>query len=359
MKKRFVFVCAIVFVTAMFSACGQKEDNTIQDMIIREDEEQGYPTFVVSKNDVIKNATINCKYNSTEIVSMSFPVDGKLVAEVNVKKGDYVKKGQLIASLDLEDIESNIDELAYTVEHLELQLEHEIQKRDFELEAARINYEGYTKMTADDKKNYKEQVEQIEKQYKTTIENLQDSLEINKDRLAKSKQEMDQGRLYAEISGQVTSMQNPLKNTYSVKDSKIITISNLDACYFVSEDVTYADYFTEGEPVTLTYKASGKDVECEVVPVMSERWDESLYFSPNLEEELESDLKGKIVIELERKTNVLCVPTDAIHSSDNGPFVYLSTDGLLEMRYVETGLSGDSLTEIVSGLEEGDIVAIN
>lgn len=160
------------------------------------------------------------------------------------------------------------------------------------------------------------------------------------------------------MSGQVTYCKKSLVDTYSVKDETVIVVSNQDACYFVAEDTEWADYFAEGETVKLEYRIPGGQQTCEVVPALTDQWGELLYFKPVGEELWEIGTEGKITAELDRKDHVLCVPANAVHEADNGRFVYLVKDGLLEMRYVTVGLEGEAFVEIVDGLEQGDIVAL-
>lgn len=89
-----------------------------------------------------------------------------------------------------------------------------------------------------------------------------------------------------------------------------------------------------------------------------EQWDEKLYFKPVGDEIIASETDGTITMELERRENVLCIPEDALHESDNGLFVYLEKDGLLEMRYVTVGLEGDEMIEITDGLVQGEVIAL-
>jgi RND family efflux transporter MFP subunit len=56
------------------------------------------------------------------------------------------------------------------------------------------------------------------------------------------------------------------------------------------------------------------------------------------------------------KQDVLLVPNSAIKSNGNGQYVEILTDNTPQSRTVETGISNDTMTEIVSGLKEGDRV---
>ncbi|MDP1629176.1 MAG: efflux RND transporter periplasmic adaptor subunit, partial [bacterium] len=56
------------------------------------------------------------------------------------------------------------------------------------------------------------------------------------------------------------------------------------------------------------------------------------------------------------KQNVLLVSNSAIKSSGSGQYVEVLVNNAPQSRSVETGLSNDTMSEIISGLEEGEKV---
>lgn len=357
MKRKILAVILACGTLFAVTACGQQETDDSQPVLVQEEEEAAYPITCVEYGEVVKNVTVRCTYTSTEKQELSFPVDGGLIARVEVKMGDYVDPGQLLVALDVEDLEETIEELTFQIECQELQLAQTEEMKAFELASAERLY-TYTYMTKQDKEDLAEKKESINKQYQTTLEDRNDQLAILKKRLEKSRQELADGQLFADIPGEITYLENSLKDTYSKKDRVVVTVSNLDACYFTTDDLEYAEYFKEVESLTVNYKEARTEYTCEAVPALTDSWDEQMYFKPVGDEMIASKTNGTITMEIERKDNVLCVPEDAIHESDNGPFVYLEKDGLLEMRYVTVGLEGDVLVEITDGLEQGEIVAL-
>lgn len=341
------------------TACAQQEAEVPQTLLVQEDETKPYPVTTVEYGEVVKNADIKCTYVSTEKQELSFPVDNKLIERVEVKLGDYVNKGQLLAALDVADLEDEIEELEYQVNSLELKLKQTEEMKEFDLAGAETLF-TYTHMEESDKKGLKEQKEGIIKQYQTTLEDISDQLSIQKQRLQQSKKELAEGRLYADIAGEITYIDNTMLDTYSKKDKVVVTISNMDACYFTAGDIDmeYADCFQEGVSVFVNYREGGVDIACEVVPALMDRWDEQMYFKPVEEEIIANKTGGTITMEIARKDNILCIPKGAIHESDQGQFVYLEKDGLLEMRYVTVGLEGDTMVEITDGLAQGETVAL-
>ncbi len=357
MKRKILAVMLAGGMVFTVMGCGQADVEEPQTILVREEEEATYPTTTVEYGEVVKNITIRCDYVSTEKQDLAFSVSGSLVEQVNVKLGDFVTEGQLLVALDVADLEEEIEELEYQVQSQELKFSQAEEMKAFDLASAERLY-TYTPMKQADKDALEEKKESINKQYATTLEDMQDQLTLLKKRLQQYRDDLEAGRLFANISGEITYIQNHLEDSYTSKDSTVLTISNMDACYFKAEDLTYADSFTEGQSVIINYKEAGKEYTCEAVPALMDLWGEQMYFKPVGTEMIANDTDGTITMELERKEDVLCVPSDAIHESDQGPFVYLEKDGLLEMRYVTVGLAGDTLVEIIEGLEQGEIVAL-
>lgn len=356
MKRKILAVMLAGGMLLTVTGCGQEAAEIPQTILVQEDEEEAYPTTTADYGDVVKNVTIRCNYTSIDKQELSFNKDGGLIQRVEVKMGDYVDAGQLLVALDVEDLEAQIEELEYQVKSQELKLQQTLEMKQFELDSAERMF-GYTYQTQQDKDNLQDQKEGIEEKYKTTLEDMNDQLSTLKQRLQQNRRELDEGQLFADIAGEITYIESSILDTYSVKDRVVVTVSNLDECYFVTEDVEYKEYFSEGKSVNLTYRISGAEYSCEVTPALMDQWDEQMYFETT-EEMIASGTNGNISMELGRKENVLCVPEDAVHESDQGMFVYLEKDGLLEMRYVTVGLEGDTLVEITDGLEQGEIIAL-
>ncbi|MBP5197527.1 MAG: efflux RND transporter periplasmic adaptor subunit [Lachnospiraceae bacterium] len=359
MKNKKILAAMMVSVATLMG-CGFNETIENTPVLVEEDEEVSYSTAEVNFGSVVKNVTLSGEYTPTETESLYFPVNNRLITKVYVDKNDYVNAGTLIAELDVADIEDRINDLKYEIESEELELSHTLELRDFDLNDALTMYEGYSKKTADDKKAYEEKKADIEASYKTSVRNMEDDLKIKKARLADYRKELNEGRLYSSITGQVTYLASRIEKSYSSETTLIATISNLETSYFVVKGLDYADYFESGSEVVASYKDAGKTYEILITPTEMDKWeaDECMYFESVDESAVKNGAACNIYLEVERKDDVLCVPTGAIHSSDKGEFVYIVNDGMLEMRFVTVGITGDSLTEITDGLKKGEIVAI-
>ncbi|HUV46801.1 MAG TPA: hypothetical protein VMW29_01575, partial [Candidatus Bathyarchaeia archaeon] len=66
---------------------------------------------------------------------------------------------------------------------------------------------------------------------------------------------------------------------------------------------------------------------------------------------------AKIIIN--RKENVLVIPSSAVQNQEGQNYVQLMVNNQPQFVVVETGLVSETQTEIVSGINEGDIVVIS
>ena len=359
-KRAFFKICIVSGIMAgVLSGCGRSGKDDVDINLFHEEEGIEHTTATVEYGEVVQNAKITCTYTPTEHEDLAFMLDDRLIERVEVKKGDIVTEGDLLAAVDVGDLEEKIEELEYQISHKKLELEHTLELKAFDVDSAQILYE-HTEKSESDKEELQEKLDDLDEKYHDTIQDMEDSIALNQKRLAKYREELSGGQLIAGISGEITYIASPLSDTYSEKETKVITISNLDSCYFIAEDVTYADFFQEGASYNVIYKKDKKETFAEVTPVQTQTWKDTgkLLFKPVNDEIFESGLNGTIYMELEKKSNVLCVPNDAIHEAEEGMFVYVFENELLNMRYVEIGLTGMDVTEIVSGLEQGEIVVL-
>ncbi len=67
-------------------------------------------------------------------------------------------------------------------------------------------------------------------------------------------------------------------------------------------------------------------------------------------------VSAKVNMTVAEKEDVLCLPNEVINTAADGDFVYIIRDGTVEKRKVEVGIMSTGMSEIVSGLKEGDQV---
>lgn len=93
------FILFTVLITAV--ACGKKEK--------AEEQEQVIPVKVeeVKKSEIVMHIRTSGKLESSSESNLSFKIPG-IIKSIDVKEGEIVKKGEVLASLDLSEIKANV-----------------------------------------------------------------------------------------------------------------------------------------------------------------------------------------------------------------------------------------------------------
>jgi HlyD family secretion protein len=76
------------------------------------------------------------------------------------------------------------------------------------------------------------------------------------------------------------------------------------------------------------------------------------------DQQLRVGLSAAVSIIIDKRTNALLVPSGAVRETDNGPQVQVKRGNDTALVPVKIGLIGDSDTEVISGLQEGDEVIL-
>ncbi len=353
-KKLILLGLAVV----LLCGCGQGEETEHSVELLAETaSENTYELTPVTRETVQQPLVINCNYSQTLEMDLYFAVDQEVITDVYVERGDIVEKGQLLASLDVENTEKRIRELEHQLARATLTQQQLLESREFDLEQADILY-SYTHMENDDKKALKEQKENIEQSYYDRLVDAADSVEMLTQRLEDAREHLKNGNLYSPMDGVISYLKEDMEDSITDKAERIATLYDADSCMFISENVEAIPYVDPGAEYTIVCGLGKNQKEYTVVPDMMESWGENIYFRLLNEEYDPNVIKtGKISIITDEAEHVLCVDREAVHASGERYYVYLlDEEGIRRMQFVETGLWGTDLVEIRSGLTEGSYV---
>ncbi|MFG6357232.1 MAG: efflux RND transporter periplasmic adaptor subunit [Acetatifactor sp.] len=356
--RRGKWLVPAVLAAVLSAGCGQDQEVDrsveLQEEVVSE---STYELTPVTRGTVQQPLVIDCNYSQTVEIDLRFGVDQLLITDVYVKRGDIVEKGQLLASVDVENIEKQIRELEHEFARANLKLQQLTESLNFDLEQADILY-SYTPMSDDDRKALKEQKENIEKSYRSTLEDTADSVEMTGIRLENARLYLQNGNLYAPMDGVVNYLKNDMEGSTTDKEEKVASLYDADSCMFVSDDVEAAPWLDPQEEYIIVCGLGKSQREYLVAPVYQDTWGENIYFQL-LDEEYDPNVikSGKITIITDEAEHVLCVDKEAVHTSGERYYVYLlDEEGIRRMQFVETGLWGTDMVEIQEGLEEGQYV---
>lgn len=355
MKRNYIGVAVGLLSTCFLFGCRQTAEEDTVVMLEQEQEEVTYKLGEVQKKDIVQTQKVKCTYKQMKDQEVSFSLGGKRVEKVYVRKGDTVKKGQLLAQLSGGNLDSRIEQLEYYIARNKLLLEYADvnEANDISERWVQEIYNGWP--------GAEESVKSIQKNYRYQKEDLQDAIDLDETELAKLKAEKNASSVYAQMDGVVYSIKDGLEGSTSKKDEVVMTVIDSTECIFVTESPELVSSFQEG--VTVSMNLTGKNTGTyELMPYKMETWGEEQYFSifsgPD-NEGMEVGTYGYIDLVTDSKTNVLAVSNKAIYKAGDEYYVYVvGENNMREVQWIQIGLAGDDDTEVVEGLQEGDKVIL-
>lgn len=353
---RSVCVCA----AAVFLLCGCGQGDVADDLVIIEQEDNGpsYKFAITEIGTVEKTTRINCSYRQVDEQEVSFQIGGRVVDQVHVAEGDSVKKGELLVELSSKDLERRIEDLEYNVARNELLLGYTDVNEEIAISGLLVNYFNYS----GDTESLEKSIDRTQQTYRYQREDYTDAISADRAEMEQLKRELSDSRIYASMDGVVYDLKERLVGSTSRQGEVVMTIMDTSENLFETKVENAQNYFTEGEAVTMTVSYGAAAGEYVLMPWHMEEWDETqlfvVYEGPE-DSVLEMGTSGTILMTEQKRENVLMIPFLAVWRAEDKCYVYvLSDDNMREVRWIETGLYGDSTVEIVSGLAEGEKVIL-
>lgn len=356
------YICIWMMLAGMGAGlvgCAKTEEETV---VVVSDDEAGYTYQLaeVKRGNVVLSKDLSCRYVQTKEQEVSFAEGGRKIEKVYVREGDYVKVGDVLAEVSIGTLEEDIAKLQYEIEKEELQKGYLDAHEQFDLTDSYYSMAYNSDCEEEDLEEKEERDADIKESYQNQREDYEDDLEFDRAELAKLQKELESSRLYATMNGMVYTVEKDLEGSTSKKGEVIMTIIDGTDGMFEMEATDYAQYFHENETVTLEITHGQAKGTYEIVPYRMDTWAERQYFSiydgPE-NDGIEVKTTGTVTVLLDQRENVLCLPNECIYHADNKTYVYvLDEQDMKTVCWVETGLVGNSETEIISGLNEGDMV---
>jgi multidrug efflux pump subunit AcrA (membrane-fusion protein) len=323
------------------------------------------------------------------VVKIGARATGEII-RMNVKVGDKVKKGQIIALIDDREVQKAIEQQTAalsaarsTLSQIELTYPERINEAKANYEYANINYkreqellkQDYTTRDAVDKA--KSQFDAFEATYKRLQDEHKTQLKIAKanieDITAQLKQQeirLTYTRIYAPIDGIVSDVTAQEGETIvtGLQVANLVTVLDptlLEMWIYVDEtDIgkvklkQQVEYYVDTFPDKLFH---GSIEKIYPEPVIKENIVYYLAIVKVSKEDalfLKPEMTTHVKIIFAKKDNLLAAPNAAV-KFEKGKQIAYKVLGPHEVQKVEiqTGIRGEEKTEIISGVKEGDVLA--
>lgn len=360
MRRKCFLVMVLLLSAALMSSCAllPEEESVRTAPMVRGYVRPTYETTTVERGDLIQKVKVSCNYVPVQTVSLPFALDDVYIDRYMVQAGDTVEKGQLLAQLQLGDLENRIANVENEIAVLELKTEHEKKLYDIEQRRLAITTAG---MEVSEKK---ETLAASQESYEERMQALEDERALRQLALEKLTDDLNARQIRAPFDGTITRVAKFKDGDMSEFGVGVITLVDSTRSIFRA-NTEYWDRFSPGDVHEITVQkipyeavvASAEELGLkEQTRVEGKK--SYVYFAltqPSFE--LEDGDVGTIEIVLDERLDVLHVPAKTVSAAGETPIVYyLREDGMKAYKTVETGVTIDGRIQILSGLEEGETI---
>jgi membrane fusion protein (multidrug efflux system) len=305
----------------------------------KEEEKQAAPNQgVVIDAQVVNYKTFNNDITlagsllANESVELASEISGKIDA-IYFKEGQYVKKGQLLLTTNVDDVKANLQRLRYTAK-----LNKETEERQKQLlESEAISKEEYDIAFT----NYK------------TIQA----------EIAEVEAQIEKSRLSAPFSGYI-GLRYVSEGSYITPSTQIASLYSVDPIKIeFSVPSRFSTLVNEGNNISFVSEAENINREAKIYAIepQIDPVTRTLKVRAQCDNPNNTLIPGQFVrvkLSLESEDNAILVPTTAIMPKSNGHMVFIINNGEAMAQDVELGIRTATEVEIVKGVSQGDTVAI-
>lgn len=305
-----------------------------------------YTTGTVTRGNISSNISATGTINPVNYVDVSTNVAG-ILESVNVKENQQVTKGEVIARIDSRQLQATADDAKATLANT---------KADFDRYSTLLSEGAISQQQYDTAKmNYDKAVAA----YDRAEAQLSDSV------------------ITAPMSGVIIG--TPLKagQTISTGISTqmiIATVADLSQLeIYLTVDETDIGNIKKGAKVDFTvdahpgktYTGTVRDIALGTKGNMGTTSSSVVYYTVrvSIPEQYSADffptMTARATIHGQEQNNVLIVPLAAVRTDKLGEYVYVIKNGKPERTSVTTGITGDTMIQIVKGVNEGDEIVVS
>ncbi len=301
-------------------------------------EQQTQTTVVRAEEPETGNIYLTTELTGTvepdDVVHVYAKASGDITA-VNVKAGDTVTKGQVLFTIDTEQVDTvknSVDSAAVN-----------LQKAQSDLARMQILYDGG------------DLSDQEYEQYTNAVKTAQ--LQYNSAKTSYD-QQVGYSSVTAPISGKVESCSAEVYDRANM-NGELCVISGegeKKVTFYVTQRML--ENLSVGD--TLTVEKSGKTYDAVINEINTMVDDATGLFKIEAQladaDDAATGSTVKLTVTTGKAENVMTIPVDAVYYSGGKAYVYLYEDGKAKKASIEVGINDDDYVEVTDGLSADDLV---
>jgi RND family efflux transporter MFP subunit len=347
-KKKIFTIIGVVVVLALIGGIVRGAIVSRANQAAQLNVEKKVPVEIMSvtRGQVQTATRVTGEINPEQQVTVTSKGAGKIL-RVNVKSGDRVSKGTLLA--ELEGIEVGL----------------QVEQARNGLDTARTAYDNL--LTNKERMDYLYQEGIIAQKdwedFNLQVKNTESQLRQLEITLALAETQRDNLRITAPIDGVVTSVSIEAGNNLA-PGVPAMTIADLGRVYAqanVSEKLI--NRFKVGDEVNVSVKALedatfvGQVDSIDLTPNQTRLYPVKVLLE-NSDNLLKPGMFAQVELKNETREDVIAVPVGAVIDTRSEQFVFVATEGKAVKKLVELGLSDGKNVEIIEGLAEGEELVV-
>lgn len=376
--KRFsnIFILTLVIALTVTTLAGcslyPKEEQMLAPPLV-EAPKITYDEATVAKGNIEKKISGQATLISVNQANFFFKFKGGTLKSINVKPGEVVKKGAVIAELDTDNLESRIKQQELSDKESQLTLDdakYQLAKDQKLNDDAKAIEDKLTdelwqgKPPSDDDKqkatNLQNSIDGV-KRSKSAVQRAEFDVEKNKLAMEDLLLERQKSILTSTMDGVVIYMDTLNAGDYANAFKTLVTLADPTQLQ-IQYTGDNLNLFDLGKIVNLKYKDNSYEgvvvTNPSSMPIGTSKDDKKFVQIKVNDLPKDSEIGDSIDISfsVEKKENVIVLPRNLIHTADGRNYVETLEKGLKVERNIELGLQTATDAEIVKGLNQGEKV---
>lgn len=365
-----IFLGLIIVLTSSCSLLLPEEQEPLPPPLA-EPPEPNYSFYTVKRDDMISQINEGGVFVPVSEIPLNFGNNSGRLAELNVKMGDRVTKGQVLAKLDVGDLEHSLEEKKINLKKQELNYDkimidyNELLAsiKEAKDQLAKAKDQGSKENT----EKWSQQLERLEKQKEKKdidIEIFKLGLSQQETDLERTKERLEKAQLISPIDGIIGFEQGFSMGDWVDTHTTVYTVVDPSDLYLrlnsasvtglhlgMKADVIVGDQVYSGE-VVMTPSSSNEETR-------DQRLRNAIILSvEGLPNTVMPGDRASIRVVLEERNNVVVLPRAGLRTYGSRNYVLVRDGDTNREIDIEIGMETPTYIEVISGIDEGDTIIL-
>ncbi|MGE5704349.1 MAG: efflux RND transporter periplasmic adaptor subunit [Clostridia bacterium] len=374
----------LVMLTAsvLLSACSlfPKEEEVLAPPLV-EPAPVKYEVAKVERGTITKGVSGSSTFTTTDRFELSFKEPTERLKSFEVKVGDQVKRGQVLAELDAGEIELQIQTAEYELREAQLELKAEQLQSTYDLDAAKIDLQkaemtakvAETKLASLELEKARLRVKELQDTQKQAymIEKAKLNVMEKELKLSTLQKKWEETRLVSPVDGEVVFVSNESVGDRIEANQALLAIADPKKMMIryqapTEEHLKEVEVGMKANLIAMDHpNLVGKVVQTpnslpsNLNTIQAQNHATTLVIAlEKIPDTIKLGTPVQFQIVLAQQSNALIIPIQALRAFDKREYVVVLEGKTKREIDVETGIKTATEVEIVKGLQEGQLVIL-